>query len=171
MHRWLSDLLVARVSFWKAASAPGVTGEWSSTPGEAKEKVVTGRRAPGAETVLFRLRKSSLLFLSHLFYDLLFFFFFPGTGPDSPDSAGSPNMSYVIPAWSKNSQFFASFAPVNMQNTKKILVQQCVFEVQASTNFLDFLSFGEAPIQRNATQRKTCGAYIQKANKLAVIYF
>ena len=82
IHRWLSDLLVAtaRVSFWKAASAPGVTGEWRSPLGEAKEKVVTGSRAPGAETVLFRLRNSSLLFLSHFFDDSLFFFFFPGTG-------------------------------------------------------------------------------------------
>ena len=37
IHRWLSDLLVARVSFWKAASAPGVTGEWRSALGEAEE--------------------------------------------------------------------------------------------------------------------------------------
>ena len=63
IHRWLSDLLVARVSFWTAVSAPGVTGEWGSALGEAREKVATGRRAPGEETVFFRLRNSSLLFL------------------------------------------------------------------------------------------------------------
>ena len=80
IHRWLSDLLIARASFWKAISAPGVTGEWGSALGEAREKVATGRRAPGEETVFFRLRNSSLLLLSRLFADSLFFFFFAGTG-------------------------------------------------------------------------------------------
>ena len=80
IHRRLSDLLVARVSFWKAASAPGVTGEWRSSLREAEEQVGSGRRALGEGTVLFRLRNSSRLLLSRLFADSLFFFFFAGTG-------------------------------------------------------------------------------------------
>ena len=80
MQRWLSDLLVARVSIWKAASSLGVTGEWGSALEEARERVSTGRGASGEETVFFRLRNSSLLFLSRLLADSLFFFFFAGTG-------------------------------------------------------------------------------------------
>ena len=68
-----SDMLVSSLSFWRA-SAPGVTGEWESALGEAKEQGSTGRRASGEETVFFRFRNSILLFLSRLFADSLFFF-------------------------------------------------------------------------------------------------